>query len=495
MKIQLPEWPWRVVCDLAQAQGVRIWIVGGAVRDLLLGRPVRDWDFAVDDEAMALGRAVGDALGGAFFPLDEGRGTARVVLGPEHERRAVLDFARLRGRSLETDLAARDFTVNAMAVAEAGVLIDPLGGQNDLRDTQIRATSERAFRDDPVRLLRAARLEAELHLRIEPQTEVWLRRDALLLSRSAAERVRDELARGLGVSGASQFIQRLDDLRLLVHMLPEVESLKGVTQSYPHRFDVWRHTLTVIDALEVVVACILGGATRASPYRRLDVPAPAWGDLVRVIGQFAEQISAHLTVALSSDRDRWLLLKLGGLLHDIGKPRTRSVDEDGIIHFYNHEPVGARMATRRLRTLRFSRDEARRAGTIVKGHLRPSHLASAEEVTRRAIYRYFRDTGDAGVDIALLGLADHLATWGSDLQEKQWTRRLEVAELLLHHYFERREETVAPQLPVDGHDLMLELGLEPGPQIGLLLDALREAMAAGEIETREEALEFARRAG
>jgi hypothetical protein len=129
-----------------------------------------------------------------------------------------------------------------------------------------------------------------------------------------------------------------------------------------------------------------------------------------------------------------------------------------------------------------------RVTTIVKGHLRPPHLARSEGVTRRAIYRYFRDTGDAGVDIVLLSLADHLATWGPNLREGRWMRRLEVAELLLHHYFERRAETVDPQLPVDGHDLMRELDLEPGPEIGSLLDALREAMAAGEIATREEAL-------
>ncbi|MGD8244274.1 MAG: HDIG domain-containing protein [Anaerolineae bacterium] len=491
MKIELPEGPWRVVLDVAQARGVPIWIVGGAVRDHLLGRPVHDWDFAVDRDAMAIARAVGDALGGAFFPLDEQRGTARVVLGTEQNAPVELDFARLRGGSLSADLAMRDFTVNAMAVNEAGTLIDQLGGQRDLRDRQIRATSERAFRDDPARLLRAPRLEAELCLRIEPQTEAWIRRDAPLLPRPAAERVRDELVRGLAVSGASGFIQRLGDLGLLVHVLPEIESLKGVTQSYPHRFDVWRHTLIVTDALEVVVASIVGDSTRLGLYPALDVPPAAWGDLTRVIGQFAEEMRVHLSVAVSSGRDRRLLLKLGGLLHDIGKPQTRSVDEDGHIHFYNHEPVGARMAAARLRMLRFSRHEVQRMSTMVKGHLRPSHLTCAEGVTRRAIYRYFRDQGDAGVDVVLLGLADHLATWGPNLREERWMRRLEVAELLLHHYFERRAETVDPQLPVDGHDLMCELGLEPGPQIGLLLDTLREAMAAGEIETREDALALA----
>ncbi|MGD2178659.1 MAG: HD domain-containing protein, partial [Anaerolineae bacterium] len=407
--------------------------------------------------------------------------------------RVKLDFARLRGGSLSADLAKRDFTINAMAVGEAGILIDPIGGERDLSDKQIRATSERAFHDDPVRLVRAVRLEAELGFKIEPETEVWIRRDALLLTHPAAERVRDEFGRGLAVSGASGFIQRLGNLNLLLHVVPEMESLKGVTQSHPHRFDVWRHTLTVIDVLEVVVVSIAGGSARLRLHRSLDIPRAAWGDLKRVIGQFAEDLSGHLAVAVSAGRDRGLLLKLGCLLHDIGKPGTRSMDDDGCIHFFNHEPVGARMASARLRALRFSRDEVRRVSAIVRGHLRPSHLARGEKVTRRAIYRYFRDTGDAGVDIVLLSLADHLATWGPNLREERWMRRLEVAELLLHHYFERWTETVAPELPVDGHDLMRELDLEPGPEIGLLLDGLREATAAGEIETREDALALARR--
>ena len=224
-----------------------------------------------------------------------------------------------------------------------------------------------------------------------------------------------------------------------------------------------------------------------------DTPPVVWGDLARVLGQFAGDVTAHLAVEVSGGRDRAVLLKLAALLHDVGKPKTRSQGEDGRIHFYNHELTGARMAAERLESLRFSRDEVDRAWVIVGQHLRPAHLARAERVSPRAVYRYFRATRCAGVDVVLLALADHLATWGPDLDEQRWARRLDVAETLLLHWFERHEQTVAPPALVTGDDLMAELGLDPGPQIGRLLEAVREAQAAGEVTTRDQALALAGR--
>ena len=487
--IHLPDWPWRVVSRLAGERGVRVWLVGGAVRDVLLERPVHDWDFAVDRDALGLARAVADALGGAYFPLDVERDAGRVVLTAADGTRPELDFAALRGANLEADLLARDLTINALALGETGTLVDPTGGEADLEAGRVRATNERAFRDDPVRLLRAVRMEAELGFEIEPQTAAWIRRDAPLLALPSAERVCDELVRLLAIRGAATHLQRCDEFGLLSRVVPEMESLKGVTQSPPHRFDVWQHTLVTVDTLEGVIAAVAGQEVGLCALA--DAPPAAWGDLARVLSQFAGDVTAHLAVRVSGGRDRALLLKLAALLHDVGKPQTWSQDEHGRIHFYNHEPVGARIAAARLRALRFSRDEVERVRVMVGQHLRPAHLARAERVTRRAVYRYFRATGCAGLDVALLSLADHLATWGPNLQERRWARRLEVAETLLTHYFERREETVAPPPLVTGHDLMAELGLDAGPEIGRLLEALREAQAAGEVRTREEALALA----
>jgi putative nucleotidyltransferase with HDIG domain len=503
--VRLPDWPWQQVQRLAVARGVQAWLVGGAVRDALTERPVHDWDFAVDRDSLGLARAVADSLGGAYFTLDDERGTGRVVLGTATGIRLELDFAALRGDDLQADLFARDFTINALALDRTGALIDLTGGRADMSARCIRATSDRAFRDDPVRLLRAVRMEAELGFEIEPQTASWIRRDAVLLTFPSAERIRDEFTRTLALPDAAVSLQRLDELDLLPHVMPELGILKEVTQSPPHRYDVWHHTLLMVDTLEEVVATITGrpsrspGRTqgelrpeRSGPPTLADAPHAAWGDLARALGQFAGDVRAHLGTEVSSGRDRALLLKLAALLHDVGKPDTWSQGEDGRIHFYDHEPVGARLAAARLWELRFSRDEIERVRTMVEGHLRPAHLARAERVTRRAVYRYFRALRGAGVEVVLLSLADHLATWGPNLMERHWARRLEVAETLLDHYFERYEETVAPPPLVTGRDLMMELELDAGPEIGRLLDLLREAQAAGEVETREEALALAR---
>jgi putative nucleotidyltransferase with HDIG domain len=487
--IDLPDWPLQTVRALAEARGVSVWPVGGAVRDALLGRPVRDWDFAVDDGAMKLARVVGDALGGAYYPLDEERDTGRVVLVGEDGERLNLDFAALRGDGLEIDLLARDFTINALALDEKRALIDVIGGLADLEAGCVRAVSDQTFQDDPLRLLRAVRLEAELGFHIEPQTAAWMRRDAHLLTEPSAERVRDEFARMVSLPGAAASLERLDAFGLLELVVPELELLKGVEQSPPHRHDVWCHTLKVVGVLEGVVAIATGGVGPTPA----EGSSAAWGDLAQMLDPFSADLADHLAIEVSGGHNRTQLLKLAALFHDVGKPRTQSEGDDGRIHFYNHELVGAQMAASRLRELRFSRDEVVRVRTMVGAHMRPAHLARADDLTRRAIYRFFRATSCGGVDVALLSLADHLATWGPNLREERWARRLEVAQTLLTHWFDRYEETVAPPPLLTGGELIAELGLEPGPRIGRLLRTLQEAQAAGEVQTREKALVLARR--
>ncbi|MBI5565836.1 MAG: HD domain-containing protein [Chloroflexi bacterium] len=470
---------------------VRAWLVGGAVRDLLLGLPVGDWDIAVERDAIGAARAAANRLLADVYVLDAEHDTARVIAADG----TIVDFARLRDNDIERDLAARDFTVNALAIdlQQPDRLIDLFGGQVDLDEGVIRAIAETSFTSDPIRLLRAVRQSATLAFAIEPQTARWITTHAALIATASAERVRDELIKLIGGRGCADDVLLLDAFTLLAHVLPEVAALKGVEQSLPHHWDVFAHTCRVIDALELLGTRWLGFDQADDGAMMSEVIPPfAWDALLLTLSPFADSLRAHLQAYdISSKRSIWYTLKWAALLHDIGKPVTRTVEDGGRTRFFGHEDAGAKLAEARLTALKFSTDEIRRVMTIIGGHMRPHFLAEGS-LSRRAIYRFFRDTRDVGVDILLLSLADHLATHGPDLDQSRWVARLGLIEEMLTAYFMRREEIVLPPPLVDGHALMTALKLKPGKQIGALLEAIREAQAAGEVTTKDEALALAR---
>ncbi|MBM4467002.1 MAG: CCA tRNA nucleotidyltransferase [Chloroflexi bacterium] len=462
-------------------RSIKAYLVGGCVRDWLLGRSSHDFDFAVAGDAVELARQVADRMGGAFVLLDQERGTGRVVTRGEDGQRLFIDFARLQGNDIITDLSRRDFTVNAIAVAVADTefrVIDPYDGQRDLQLGLVRAVSGTAFDDDPLRTLRAVRLAAEMEASIEQGTEELLRQAVPSIADVSAERVRDELAKILALPGAAQNLRYLDEFGLLTAIIPEVERLKGAEQSEPHYLDVFEHSLEAVRWLEEVTEVLEGKEVAGSGLALIPL----------LLSPFSSQLSAHLSQPVSGDRSRLTVLKLVALLHDLGKPATKSVGDDGAIHFYGHEGEGAEVVGAIFRHLRFAGNEVSLARTIVANHMRPCLLADQEVVTRRAVYRFFRDTGDAGVDTLLLYLADHLATWGPNLQIARWQGRVEFAASMLTDYYERHQKVISPPRLINGYDLMEEFGLEEGPQIGELLEAVREAQAEEEVGTREEAL-------
>jgi putative nucleotidyltransferase with HDIG domain len=471
------------ICHFLQERSVEAYLVGGCVRDWLLGRSSHDFDFAVAGDAVELARQVADRIGGAFVLLDEERRTGRVVLRGEDNQRLFIDFAQLQGDDIIADLSKRDFTVNAMAVDITEFrLIDPYNGQQDLQLGLVRAVSERAFQDDPLRTLRAVRVAAQIQASIEQGTEELLRQAVPLIITVSAERVRDELVKILDLPGAAQNLRYLDELNLLTAIIPELETLKGVEQSAPHYWDVFEHSLETVRRLEEVIAA-LGGAVLVDKELSL-IPL--------LLSPFSDRLSTHMSQFISDDRPRLTVLKLVALLHDLGKPATKSMDDEGKIHFFGHEEEGAEVVETILRRLRFGGSEVKLAKTVVANHMRPSLLAEQEVVTRRAVYRFFRDTGDAGVDTLLFYLADHLATWGPNLRMDRWRRRVDFVASMLADYYERSQKVIFPPKLINGHDLMEEFGLEEGPQIGQLLEAVREAQVEGEVKTREEALALVR---
>jgi putative nucleotidyltransferase with HDIG domain len=466
-----------------------IYLVGGAVRDILLGRPTHDLDFVLPGDAVRSGRQIARDLAADFFPIDPERDTGRVILASEQGKRTVLDFASYRGPDLESDLRGRDFTINAIAInlRKPRELIDPLGGARDLHDGVLRICSPTTFRDDPVRILRCIRQAFTFNLKILPETKQALRKALPGLSDISAERIRDELFRILDSPAPASALRALDIFSVLPLVLPELESLKGVTQPAPHSADVWTHTLSVVEKLAALLNVL-------APYHDPERDANWIMGLISLrLGRFRQQLDRHLSTAINPDRSIRSLLLMAALYHDVGKAKTYSVDEEGRIRFLEHELVGAQMVSQRARRLHLNNDECERLKIIVRNHMRPLLLAQLEDQpSRRAIYRFFRATGEAGVDICYLSLADALGTYGSSVPEEKWIRQLEVIRLLLESWWERPDEEINPPALLGGRDLMRELGIPPGRQVGQLLEAIREAQAAGELENREQALDFGR---
>jgi tRNA nucleotidyltransferase/poly(A) polymerase len=460
---------------------------------MLRNRLSHDLDFALPANGIALARKVANALEADFMVLDAERDTGRVIFSDIDDSRTFLDFATYRnGTTLEADLRARDFTMNAIAYdIHAGTIIDPLNGASDLRAKVIRACSPTALQDDPVRILRAIRQAAAFDFKIEIQTRKAMKAAAEHLPNVSPERQRDEIFKILDGPKPDASIRALEMLRVFPHIMPELTAMKGTAQSLPHIYDVWEHTLSVLRHLSGILAALRVG------YSAEETNDMLTGLLTLRIGRFREQFAAHFAESLNADRSVRSALFFAALYHDVQKPATRTVDEAGRIRFFEHENKGAGVAVERARAFNLSNDEVERIEKIILHHMRFHFFTSRieddkQEPSRKAIYRYFRDAGQAGVDLVLFGLADLRGIYGHTLTQETWVAALDVARILLENYWEKREQIIAPPRLLDGNELMRELNLQPGRIIGQLLEAIREGQATGKIETREQALMFAR---
>ena len=464
---------------IMERAGVAAFVAGGYIRDRLAGRETADVDIAVQANSLDVARVVAEALGGTLVLLDEANLVARVI-APGPERPWQLDFTCVSG-AIEGDLGRRDFTVDAMALPldalvrdEWTALVDPFGGRADLAARVLRATDDAVFRNDPIRLLRGIRLCAEMGLEPEERTRSLIERDAALLGTAAGERVREELLRLLATPQAGRWLHKMAGNGLLFSIVPEMALCRGVDQPGAHYWDVLDHSLETVTAVEH----LLGERDwpHANADLRRDVP-------------WSEAAAAHFSGEVSHGSSHRTLLKLAGLLHDVAKPQTKSIDETGRVRFLGHPAEGAAIAAAIMERLRFSARESAVVTTMVMDHLRPAQMSGDGLPTRRAVFRLFRDTGEAGLDVLFLSLADLLATLGPDPDLAEWRQKAELVSFVLAEHSRQEERTVPAKL-IDGTDIMSVFGLPPGKPVGRLLTAVNEAQATGEVTTREEALDF-----
>ncbi|HEU5194530.1 MAG TPA: HDIG domain-containing protein [Methylomirabilota bacterium] len=448
----------------AAAPETALVVVGGTVRDALLGRADADVDLAVPHGALVITERIAAWLGATAVVLDAERGAGRVAA-----RGVRLDVSDFRAPSLEADLRARDFTVNALAVdlgrllrVGRAPLVDPTGGLADLRARRLRPAGPDVLAADPLRVLRGVRLEATLGFRLTPAAARALRTAAPGLARVAAERVSEELTALLRVPRTGRAVRRADALGVLRVVLPEVEPMRAAAQPAPHRFNVLEHSLRALESCDRVLAHL--GA----------------------LDPFGEELAAHLAEPVGGTLTRAHVLKLAALLHDVSKPETRRL-VNGRVRFFEHDVLGAARARDIGGRLRLPARAVSLLERLVRHHLRPMHLAQAGEVTRRARLRFYRDLGSDTRDLLLLTLVDAAAVTGvSPLTV--WRRATLIRDLLSG--WAEAETTVAVAPLLRGEDVMARFGLPPGPAVGHLLSRAREAQDLGLVRTREEALAY-----
>jgi poly(A) polymerase len=440
------------------------WLVGGALRDRLLGRDTSDYDVALAGEPRAVARELGRRASGHAFELSEGFGAWRVV---SHDRSWQVDLLPLAGGSIEADLAQRDLTVNAIAQElRGGALIDPFEGLRDLGERRLRMVSAEAFTRDPLRVLRLARLACELDFSSDPRTAETAARNAPQLAAVAPERVFGELKRIITAERAPEGMRLLDTLAVTPVVLPELSALHGVQQSRYHHLDVYDHTLAVL--------------AEATALQR---------DPGRYLGAHAEAVNEYLSQPLANELSRWHALRFGALLHDIAKPQTRDVTAEGRVTFIGHDAAGGQTASAVLARLRASDRLAEHVAALARHHLRLGFLVHEMPLGRRAIYRYLRACAPVQIDVTVLSVADRLATRG-DRSTEAIAKHLELADRLLGEALEWMADP--PRPPVRGDRLARALGVMPGPELGRILAELEEASFAHEIGSVDEALERAR---
>ncbi len=456
---------------IASRKRVTLYLVGGALRDIVSGRQKNrpDMDFCLKQGAISFARAVARELKCGFVVLDELHGCARAV---KKMRGGLytLDFTDFRGKTLEEDLLHRDFSVNSMALELKNIfslcnlddaLIDPFGGRKDIKAGIVRLVNRQGFDEDPLRLLRAFSLAALFGFSLDPLTSRLARSKRKKITSVASERVRDELFKVLSSRQSFGPLKKIEEYGLLDLIIPEIKPMRRIRQGLHHHLDVWNHSLETFKHLEAIL-------NKAKD---------------------ANTMSSYIAEEVSAGRSRYELIKLAGLLHDIGKPGTLSVKR-GKVSFHGHERLGACMCEKIGIRLKLSNEEIRCLKQIVFSHLRPGFLADAPLLTRRARFRFFRDTGSEALSVLLVSLADQRATKGRLATRESRQRHERLIKRLMREYFTGRNEKKAKRL-VNGNDLMDRFGLKPSPAIGKVLRELEELQAIGRIKNRREALRHA----
>lgn len=461
-----------------------IYLVGGVVRDFIIKNPSNDIDFVVKQKAITAARSVADHFKGDFYVLDDERETARALINI-NGKTLVVDFATISGNDIQEDLGKRDFTINAIAqrINEPWNPIDPMGGIRDLEKSLLRPCGTHSFELDPVRVIRAVRFIQRLDLQIENEDIKLLKGAVPLLKNVSAERKRDEIFHIFETRNVKSSMNMMREFGLWDELFPSLKELEQIDNIPPHVHNALEHTLAVLDYCQRFLQAI-------SENEKLGDQLPQ--SLDGLIKKYRKNLNAFLAAPIHPHRKYDGLLFLAVLYHDIGKLYVPAETSGERIKFPNHAEASSRFFKDNHCHWALSNTEYHFVRKIISNHTLPKEIkGTGDENSRRAIYRFYQKADSAGVLISLFHLADILATYEENLTEERWQQAMATSTALLESWFQKHEQIIDPPKLLNGSDLIQNLGLKQGKQVGQLLEAIREAQSAGIVKDRKTAVEYA----
>ncbi|MDD3374381.1 MAG: HD domain-containing protein [Candidatus Omnitrophica bacterium] len=460
----------KILNAITKKNHVDAFLVGGALRDLYLCREVVDFDFATSKNAIKIAKIFAKEIKGAFVLLDEEHNCARVAR-KQKGKLLTFDFADFRAKDLKGDLSHRDFTINTISVDIKNIYNDTnilkqakdyKKGLKDIRSRTIKMVSKKVFAEDPLRMLRGFSLQAVLDFKIEAKTKAQIKKDLLLISQVARERVREEFFKILSSKNAYKNLKQMHSIGLLERIIPQIASMRYISGGGYHHLSLMDHSF---ESVRQVEKCFLEFSDN-------------------------EKVSEYLNEELACGRKRFALIKLAALLHDAGKPETYKKERNKIT-YHGHEHVGRYIVRNIAKMLKMSVNERTALEIMVGHHLRPGYLSNFKNPTPRAIFRFFRDVKEEAIGVLLLSLSDQRSTRGPLTTEKDQEHHEEIIYGLISKYFEEEKKEKKVRI-LTGDDLIKTLKLKPSPVFAKILVRIEEKYALGEIKTKKQALDIAR---
>ncbi len=433
------------------------YLVGGIIRDSLMGKSSVDRDIAIKG-AEEFAHKIANKFDGTFITLDSVNKIFRVVLP---DKTNFLDISEIEGSTIEEDLKRRDFTINAIAYdLKNDKFIDTTGGINDLENKVLRHISDKNFEDDPLRLLRGFRFFSTTGFRMTEELESAISKYAHLILKPAPERINYELMKLFGGKYAAETLLKMNEFGILEKLFPFVKEMKQVPPNTHHHLDLLHHVVETVRQIEIQYENLTG------------------------------EVKEHLQKVDFGGFPRINHLKLAGFMHDIGKFSCWTIEENGRHRFIKHADIGAELAIPFLKKMKFSKKQIEYITCMIKNHIYPSNVIAAPDLNDKIMMRYIRKMEDNVIDNIILAKADRLSARGVDVTEEMIENNLCGLDRLLKFYLEKKE-TLKP-LPklLDGKEIMELTGLSPSPKLGEIIEALKEAQLNSEVMTYEEAKEF-----